>query len=145
MLHNVPPQPTVLLFLCNFRSYEMIHGFCWSWSQPRPFIIVNNLCYCYRENTKASVLPKNTWGRVPVWRWNGCVSPPRVKFKQTDFQGDGCALVGAAGWPPACMVPPLGWGIHVQHSVYWLSYMKDLLALQEGRAHWGTCLVHPRV
>ena len=43
------------------------------------------------------MLPKNTWGRISVWKWNGCVSPPRVKFKQTDFQGDGCASVGAGG------------------------------------------------
>lgn len=43
VLHNAPPSWATVLFLCNFRSYEMIHGFCWSWSQPRPFIIVNNL------------------------------------------------------------------------------------------------------
>ena len=44
-------------------------------------------------NAKASVLPKNTRGRIPVWKWNGCVFPPRVKFTQMDFQGDCCILL----------------------------------------------------
>lgn len=44
-------------------------------------------------NAKASVLPKNTRGRIPVWKWNGCVFPARVKFTQMDFQGDCCILL----------------------------------------------------
>ena len=70
-------------------------------------------------NAKASVLPKNTWGRIPLWKWNGCVFPPRVKFTQMDFQGDlGILLVGRVGWPPGCMISPLSLlcqteGIHV--------------------------------
>lgn len=47
-------------------------------------------------------------GRIPVWKWNGCVFPSRVKFTQTDFQGDHCVLlVGTVGWPPECMISSL--------------------------------------
>lgn len=47
-------------------------------------------------------------GSIPVWKCNGCVFHPRVKFIQTDFQGDRCIpLAGTRGWPPERMVCPL--------------------------------------
>lgn len=67
-------EPESLLFLCNFRSYEWFMVLL-ELKSTKTIHNCEQSLLLLEGNAKASALPKNTWGRIPVWKWNGCVFP----------------------------------------------------------------------
>lgn len=58
-------------------------------------------------NAKASVLPKNTWGRIPVWNGTSVFFPLELNLHRwISREIVGVLLVGRVGWPPECMISP---------------------------------------
>lgn len=47
-------------------------------------------------------------GSIPVWKCNGCVSPPELNlYRLISREIDHCILLaGTVGWPPECMICP---------------------------------------
>lgn len=122
-----PHSWATMLFLCNFRSYETIHGFCWSWSQPRPFIIVNNLIIVTGRTPRHLCFPKTHGGEFQFGNGTAVLLPLELNLSRLISREMAVLWLEQQGGPWNARLLLWG-GASLCNTLHWLSYMKGCLS-----------------